>query len=36
MLLVELKNMAALDGLEGKWKEMQDARGRLLGAREKE
>ena len=36
MLLVEFKNMAALDGLEAKWKEMQDARGRTLGTREKE
>ena len=36
MLLVEFKNMAALDGLEGKWKEMLDARGRMLDAREKE
>ena len=36
LLLVELKNMAALDGREAKWRELQDARGRALGTIEKE
>ena len=36
LLLVELKNMAALDGREAKWRELQDARGRTLDTIEKE